>query len=296
MISLEQIQSFLSVYEAGSYSAGGRKIGKDRTTVRERVVAMEEMIGEPLFTIEGKRALPTALADALYRRAWNINKQAMDFNQAAFTANQVQLTELVIHHHALTSIDMLSDVDKTIGERYPHLKINWLQRHRDESFVDLEKGRGHISIMPSIGNALLQRDVGSVNLGADRIAVYAGKHSPLAKKKSVDVNALTTEVQLVNESAQSAHLAYMNVASQQHTVSNSELLMSLLRSRGWTALSRANAEKYVQRGEIVELNVEQLTNGYSAGLVLFYALAFENNDVVREAIRIIQEAALKHFS
>ncbi|KXF81965.1 LysR family transcriptional regulator [Enterovibrio coralii] len=296
MMSLEQIQSFLSVYETGSYSAGGRKIGKDRTTVRERVVAMEEMIGEPLFIIEGKKAKPTSLADALYKRAWNINKQALDFNQAAFAANHVQLTELVIHHHALTSIDMLADVDRAIGERFPYLKINWFQRHREESFADLEKGRAHISIMPTIGNALLKRDVGAINVGAERFAVYVGKHSPLANKEKVSVNELTTEVQLVSESAQHAHLAYINVASQQHMVSNSELLMSLLSSRGWTALSRVNAQKYVDSGEIVEVDIEELTQSYVAGFVLFYSLAFENHDVVKNVIRIVREACETHLS
>ena len=296
MLSLEQIQSFLSVYETGSYSAGGRKIGKDRTTVRERVVAMEEQIGEPLFTIEGKKAKPTELATSLYQRAWNINKQAQDFNQAAFAANKHQLTELIIHHHALTSVEMLADIDRAISQLHPYVKICWFQRHRDESFIDLGKGHAHLAIMPSLGNVQPKGEVGTINLGAEEFTVYVGKESALAKKDKVQLNDLTGELQLVSESAKHAHLAFVNVASQQHMVSNNALLMALLRSRGWTVLSRVNAQKHVDQGEIVELKIVELTHHYMASMVLFFALAFENNDVMKDIINVIKAAGLKHLN
>lgn len=40
MITIEQLLSFKTVFEQGSYSAAGRHIQKDRSTIREHILAL----------------------------------------------------------------------------------------------------------------------------------------------------------------------------------------------------------------------------------------------------------------
>ena len=58
MISIEQVTCFTAVYERQSFSAASTQLGKARSTVRERINALEDLMGVELFIIEGKKAKP----------------------------------------------------------------------------------------------------------------------------------------------------------------------------------------------------------------------------------------------
>lgn len=61
MFSYEHLNSFCATYDEQSYSKAARAIGKDRTTIREQVKALEDSYRTILFTIEGKRRYLPAL-------------------------------------------------------------------------------------------------------------------------------------------------------------------------------------------------------------------------------------------
>ena len=59
MFSYEHLLAFCTTYEASSYSGAAKQLGKDRTTIRDQVKAVEDLYGVTLFEIVGKKATPT---------------------------------------------------------------------------------------------------------------------------------------------------------------------------------------------------------------------------------------------
>ena len=88
MITLEQLSCFKAVYELSSYSKAARKTNKTRATVRERVKALEDVLGFDLFEVTGKTLFPTAQAEHLYARADNLTRQAKEFYSVALSTFQ----------------------------------------------------------------------------------------------------------------------------------------------------------------------------------------------------------------
>lgn len=75
-MDLDEIRSFLAVYEARSFVRASDALGVPRATVRRRVDALEARVGAELFVRTAQGATSTAVADALAPRAREVLHQA----------------------------------------------------------------------------------------------------------------------------------------------------------------------------------------------------------------------------
>lgn len=67
-ISLEQWRALVAVVDSGGYAQAAEKIHKTQSTISYAVARIEEALGVPLFTIEGRKAVLTPAGRMLYRR------------------------------------------------------------------------------------------------------------------------------------------------------------------------------------------------------------------------------------
>ncbi|MEZ9864013.1 LysR family transcriptional regulator [Vibrio breoganii] len=290
MITLEQLACFKAVYELSSYSKAARETNKTRATVRERVKALEDVLGFELFEVVGKTLFATEQAKHLYSRADNLTRQAKEFYSVALSTFSTEITSIVLHHDDLIPLCLLSDIDDAIEHEFPHISINWLQRDRESSFKDIESGSALFSIMPTVGKVYPSTKVGSVNLGTYQYATYTSVKSSIPKHP-IDLIQLATEDFLVTENAVLNEMRYANISNHKHLISNNDMLMHKIQKKGWTLLSIANAEDYVDTGKLRTIKVKETLGNLRQEMVLFYGLHSEMDAARSRIIDITKQCA-----
>ena len=160
----------------------------------------------------------------------------------------------------------------------------------------LEKGTAHFAFMPSLGKIYPSDGVGYTNLGQLNLGIYAGINSPLAKLPTVTIGDLSGNTQLICDVASRGSSPFGSLSNQQHFVTSKEVLVQLLEFRGWAVFNKANAQVYVNAGQIIELDLEEILHNFPNSLVLFHAFTHEQNRTQRVITSIIKKVALKVLS
>lgn len=295
MFTKDQIISFCAVFDNGSFSAGARALKRDRTTIREHVIILEDNIGTALFTIEGRSAIPTAMAQKLYARARAIVRQIEEFESAALGTFDKDILTVNIYHDAMIPASMLAGIEEMTNKAYPHLQFNWLHRNRSEAMKDLVSGEAHIALMPVKNYIHPEKEVNYINLGRIPLYVYTNPNHPLTKLDSVKVSDLQQYKQYINENHYEASLKGMVVSPAYHLVSNNEIIASFLKNHGWAILSEAFAKRYCDNDELVKLKQFDIVNGFGFNACIFYSSSMEFDSTVSGVMAIISQYAKKYL-
>jgi DNA-binding transcriptional LysR family regulator len=295
MITLEQLSSFKATYETLGYSSAGRMLGKDRATVREHVISLEIAVGKTLFNVIGKKLAPTPVAVHLYPKAKHITKQSMDFEKAALSIFETDLTEIIIHHDTHVPNTYLSKLTNNISDAFPHIKIRLLHKTRQKSMLELEEGRAHFSIMSSLGDAFAKDSVGVSYLGSTYFYGYAHPSSPLLNIENLTLRDLSEEIQYVSENSNTNPETALKHSNVYHVVSNIDLIVIMMEEKGWSVLNMADAKRYEQAGWIKQLQVREVNEPFSIGIALFEAYEYEMNETVKSIKSVIRSTATSHL-
>jgi DNA-binding transcriptional LysR family regulator len=80
-LDLDQLQSFCAIADCGSFTEAARRVNKTQSAVSMQIKRLEERLGHPLLTRDGRSVSLTKHGDALYaraRRMLRINAEIMD--------------------------------------------------------------------------------------------------------------------------------------------------------------------------------------------------------------------------
>ncbi len=295
MITLEQMRCFCAVYDQGSYSAAAKKIKKDRSTVREHVTSLEDGLGFELFKIEGRKSLPTEFAASMYHRASLLTRHALEIELGALAFFNQQMTEVSIYHDVLLPAQLVLCITKKFNDTYPSVQLNWLHRNREETMTDIMNGQCQLAIMPHNLRIQPEKQVWYRNLGRIKLAAYASINSDLAKCEFVQIKDLQVEKQFVSENHLRAGLEAFKVSPNHHVISNNDLLVELIKQDGWAILSEPFAAPYVEKGELAELAIKELSNDFKYGLSLFFANNADQNKILAELMEWICDYAKENL-
>lgn len=289
MHTIEQLNAFVAVYELGSYSAAAKHLGKSRTTVREHVMTYEDTLGYPLFTIDGRKAVPSDKAEQLYFHAKVVEKQNRElccYSQALY---EFEIHTINIVHDVIVPLGLMVKVEQRIRQHYPMLSVNWLHRTRQEALDMLQQGSADLVLMPNRDMLFPEVDVTWVNLGPLHLKCYVGKDSPLIKQSKVSMANLQNETQYITENFLVMDVGYARVSPKMQVVSNNDLLCELIKYHGWAAMPEEYMRDYLKSGELFEVKLKELSDSKSIELNLYFTIGKDNQKVFADTIRWITE-------
>ncbi|CAM4379655.1 LysR family transcriptional regulator [Vibrio agarivorans] len=295
MISLEQVQTFTHVYEQGSYSAAARAANKERSTIREHILALEDTLGVKLFAIEGRKAIPTKNAEKLIVRSKNLSKHAEDFSHAAMTLYQEPLSKIIIWHDNLIPSRWLSDIISSIQVALPHIEIECAISDRDSAYRAIEEQRCHVALMSAETKRTVTGKLKSYNLGSLTMNGYCHPDSDLAKKGTVILSDLELSPQYLLANSKEADLGYYEIGNQRHAVTSVRLAIELIKNDGWIILSDQEAEPWLSNGELVSVNYRHLTQTHMQAVSVYFGLISEEQREISKAIKIIEKTACHYL-
>ncbi|NOH97772.1 LysR family transcriptional regulator [Vibrio sp. 99-70-13A1] len=281
MLSIEQIHAFTLVYQHGSYSAAARAANKERSTIREQVVTLEDIVGVELFQIEGRKAKPTDAAHQLISRATNLSKQAKDFELTAFSLLDDPLEKLIVMHDDQIPSGWISSAIMEIKQQFPQLTIDIICASRKHAYDCLEKSECHIAIMATENSPRTQARIDTHYIGNLALGAYVSPDSLLAAQDIVSIEQLRLETQFELSQTKEGDLGCFRVSNTIEKVSSLTLASALLTQGGWIALSCPLAESFVQQNLLQPLLLNEATRNYMRGVCLFFGLSSNNREEIR---------------
>ncbi|MGF1767686.1 LysR family transcriptional regulator [Enterovibrio makurazakiensis] len=296
MFSYEHLASFCATVEEQSYSKAARKLKKDRTTIREQIKALEDSYAIELFCIEGKKAVVTTAGEAIYRQAKLLVKNSERLNTRLLKSYLDPITYLDIFHDSLVPISMITSVDAFLAEHFPYVKVNWLHRARDEALHNVSSGTNQVAILQYRMVNDSDYPLGYINLIHDKVNVYCGKHHTLANMEMVTAADLQLEKQYVSENLLQTMPELFNVSPDLRVVSNNDILLALLEKDGWAVISDSLAKPMIESGNLVRIQLEELTTSLTLGISFFYPESRKQTEELSALCAFLVDYAKKHFS
>ncbi|MDF2155797.1 LysR family transcriptional regulator [Vibrio sp. CAU 1672] len=288
MLSIEQIQCFVSVYTQGSYSAAARQLGKQRSTIRDVIIGLETDINTTLFVVSGKKVLPTKEAKLLFPRAQFFSKQANDLTQTAHQLHAQTLSEVTISHDSMISPTLISELHIKMITAYPYLKFNWVNLTRHESYRAITTGECQLAILATEDKTMTSSEVDFLYLGALPISAYAAPGSELVRQGAVSSNELRLAEQYMTKDTSTDGIGNFRISYSCHTIDNQQVLIEILKQRGWGLLSDDFASPYVDSGELAKIKIKETLNPYLKGVCLFFPLEHDKIEEMNELLNILK--------
>ncbi|WP_413112093.1 LysR family transcriptional regulator [Thaumasiovibrio sp. DFM-14] len=297
MITLDQIHCFRSVYETRSYSESARKLQKGRSTIREHILALEDLAGYKLFQINGKKLEPTPNATRLYPRALHISKQSGDF---AWLLSEVDfnLKQLTILYDPLLPKEMIKEIDVGISMSMPLLSVNWLSSEREKAYLKIRNRGAELAIMAGElkVTTVEAAEIKHLSLGYLTLGAFAGKNHTLSEYKELSYNDLETHMQLLIENEGGQGIAAFKVSPLCRYISDMSVLTSLLQDSGWAILPRCSVEPQLNAGDLVELFPVELHHTYLQRLCLYHSLHAKHNPETMRVIEVIKAVSNRYLN
>ena len=274
MPSVEQINAFVEVYEAQSYSVAARRLNKARTTVRELVITLEDQMNLTLFTTQGKKLVASQDACKLYFHAKLLHQQLMMFEDLALTAHQKQEEQITLCYDPMLPNDFMVEMTSLLQQKFPHVHLHWQLRTWLEAVELMTANVTHVSFFPVRKNSVPDLQVQVSMLGSQKFYIYCGVNNELTKLSRVTQLHLRNTTQILPENILNSDLKeYVRFATKYIAVQSNDDVCRLVERIGWALLPESQALPYVEQGKIIRLQPDFLLNALQISMSSFYSPA-----------------------
>ncbi|WP_028864498.1 LysR family transcriptional regulator [Psychromonas aquimarina] len=256
--SFEQLSAFIAVAETGSFSKAAKSLHKDRSTLHQQVGNLEIDLGITLFDRSGKFPKITFEGESLLTQAKHILYQAQLLQNSGDSLAGGLEKSLTIYHDISLPISVIIEVQNSVQEQFPNTRLNWIHRGKGESIKALAQQRADIALVLGGVNAVLpEKGLAFTNLGYLPFSFFAHKDTQLGKSNSCSLPDLEQNLQYVAENHMEVGLGKMlQISSQQAVISNTDIILSLLKEGGWALLPNHVVSSSANAQQIKKLNID----------------------------------------
>ncbi|WP_022941713.1 LysR family transcriptional regulator [Psychromonas hadalis] len=297
MVSIDQINAFIDVYEGKGYSVAAKKLGKGRTTVRELILTLEDNLELLLFEVIGRQAKATENAQRLYPHAKLLQSQLIGFSGLTASLHEVQESQLVIHSDAMLPDAFMVSLTSSLYEKFPSVELCWSQKKWQCAIDSVANNGTQIAFLANKKHSFIDPHIKACFLGFNDFALFAGKYSPLCLLEHIDKLDLRNNVQLIPQSMLEGDInGYIRFANNHISVSSNDEVCRLLMQLGWAILPTVNAVPYVQRGEIKKIRPDFMFNDLKMSMATYYRPAINRGPAMTYLLSLLPKLSQEFFS
>lgn len=140
-LSLDQLRVLVTIFDSGSFSAAGRKLGRAQSAISQAIASLETLQGVALFDRSGYKPRLTEVGRVLVDHARLVLASAARFEAVAAGTRQGLEAELALAIDPLVPTAPLIDSLRAAGEVFPDLPVSFsteglggsLRRLRDDA-------------------------------------------------------------------------------------------------------------------------------------------------------------------
>ena len=257
-MSMDQLRTFIAAADEGSFSAAGRKLRRAQSVVSHTLANLEQQVGFALFERTGRYPQLTEAGRALLADA-RMAAGSMDaFKAKARTLAEGLEPELAVAVDVMFPIARLTEAVRAFHAAFPTTPLRLYVEALGAVVQPVLDGRCRLGVIGSLPE--IPDDCGSEYLlSVPAVTVVAPQH-PMAAIQGAIVRASVVEhVQLVltDRSTLTEGRNFGVVSSQIWRLADLGAKHAFLRAGlGWGHMPRHMVEEDIQRGDLVEIEIE----------------------------------------
>jgi DNA-binding transcriptional LysR family regulator len=263
---LPHLETFAKAAEAGSFTAAARALGLTQAAVSQRVQALEQALGVPLFRRQGGRVSLTEAGRRLYPYAQRI----LDLHQEALrevAGRQTPLAgELSLAASSVPGEHLLPDLLSVFQARHPHVRVKATVADSRAVLDQVERGRADLGL---VGGKSDNPDLEFRCFACDKLVLVVPAGHPWGRRRQVPLAQLARQPLIVREAGSGSRwcleralakagrsLRDLQVALE--LGSNEAIKEAVLRGLGLAVLSTHAVQEEVRSGKLHALQVRGL--------------------------------------
>lgn len=195
-VTLDQLRTFISAAEEGSFSAAGRKLRRAQSVVSQTMANLEGQLGVTLFDRSARYPRLTEDGRALLQDARVVAQQMDGFKARAKTLREGLEPELSLSIDVMYPMRELIDVVARFRDKFPHTPLRLFVEALGAVIEPVLKGTCQIGIIGSLP-VLPESMHSEFLLDVPLVTVVAPSHPLASYKGVVPQSELRRHVQLV---------------------------------------------------------------------------------------------------
>ena len=218
-LTFRQLQVFLGVYHAASYSKAGEALGLSQPAVSSQIRQLEAALEIPVFEYVGRKLYCTAAGEAL-AKSINTMFDELRFLQSEVAAMKGQMAGDLNIVAVNTAQYVVPYLLKPFCELHPALNVNVRVVNRAEAIQRLNDNLDHLVIMGIVPE---EKPLASLPFLDNELVAVANRDHPIHTQKKVTVQHFLDAGLLIRESGSGSRLA-LELFTQQNRLSLSPIM------------------------------------------------------------------------
>lgn len=287
--NIDQIMAFVQVAKLGSFSQAAQVLGRSRSTLHQHITNLEIDLNLTLLNRDKRKLTLTEQGQVIYKQAEFLLYQADYLQNSADNLAQDEEHVVSVFHDSTTPLTTLTEIHSQITAQFPTLELNWYCRERDDIYNALKQGDADLGIVMASKNTLPKQGLDYINLGFFKFSAYARPNSPLVKIGQCTNKDLYKEKHLLLESYLTTNLFdRMKLSARTSIVSNSDLLLSMLKYDGWAVLPEFLVRGHHYEGELAKLDVDFVNTDIRSDYILLSSKLYTAGPILTVVIDTIK--------
>lgn len=193
---LPYLETFLQAAELGSFTAAARALKLTQAAVSQRVQALEQDLGVPLFYRQGGKASLTEAGQTLYPEAQRILALHREARQK-ITGKKLPLAgELTLAASSIPGEYLLPGLLSAFKKKYPHIQVRATVTDSKEVVDELERGQANLGL---VGKRSDHPHLESRWFASDTLALIIPPTHPWGRRKRVELDELSGQPLIIRE-------------------------------------------------------------------------------------------------
>jgi DNA-binding transcriptional LysR family regulator len=261
-LTLDQLRTFATVAEAGSFRAGAAKLGRVQSAVSHAVANLEAQLGVALFDRSARRPVLTAEGQALLVNARDILLRVDAMRARARGLGQQLELELSVVVDTLFPLAQISAALEAMRGRYPSVAIRLAVEPLGGPLAALLEQRATLAVM--VGEGFRDPRVALQALSSTEVVAVVSARHPLASRRRgppLELADLADHLQIVQSDPTplSAGRDFGVLSPQTCRVNTQDTKYALILSGlGWGRLPRWLVERDLREGRLVRVATTSL--------------------------------------
>lgn len=256
-LSLDQLRVLVTIADAGSFSAAGRRLARAQSAISQTVASLEAMQGVTLFDRGAHRPRLTDVGRVLVEHARLVLASAARFEAVAAGTRAGLEPELTLAIDPLVPTAPLIDSLRVLSETFPDLPVNFSTEGLGGALRRLRSGSAALAIcllLPDVPEDIAAYPL----LRVPMLPVVAQGHALASLERPATPDDLQPHVQLVLSDPVDPGGAAYGLASARtwRFVDLGRRLDFLLAGFGWCRMPEHLVAPFIAEGRLTLLRVE----------------------------------------
>jgi DNA-binding transcriptional LysR family regulator len=263
---LPHLETFAQAAESGSFTATARHLGLTQAAVSQRIQALEQSVGVPLFERQSGHVALTEAGHCLYgyaQRILALHREAM----REVSGRQAPLAgELILAASSVPGEHLLPELLAAFRERYPHVQVRATVADSRQVLRQVEQGKAQLGL---VGGKSDSQHLEFRCFAHDELAVVVPAGHAWEHRKRVSLRQLGREGLIVREAGSGSRWclerALADAGASWHDLhvilelgSNEAIKEAVQRGLGLAILSTQVVRHEVEAGKLHTLHITSL--------------------------------------